>query len=58
MPGPWAGLRRLWRDEEGAASSEYVLLATLIAMAVLAGVSALGQSVLTLYTNTVGALTS
>lgn len=38
-------LLRLWRDETGAVSSEYVLLASLIAVVCIAGAAFLGQAV-------------
>jgi pilus assembly protein Flp/PilA len=47
-------LRKIVRfigDEEGATSAEHALLITLIAMAILVGVGALGLSVSGMYTS-------
>jgi pilus assembly protein Flp/PilA len=41
---------RFIRDEEGATAAEYALLITLIAMAILGGVGALGLSLSGMYT--------
>lgn len=38
-------LLRLWHDESGAVSAEYVLLASLIAVVCIVGVAALGRSI-------------
>ncbi|MBS1155434.1 MAG: hypothetical protein H6R07_1358 [Proteobacteria bacterium] len=38
-----------WRDTEGVTAIEYALLAALIAMAILGGVMAVGDSVLTMW---------
>lgn len=40
---------KLLRDEQGVTSIEYALLGALIAMVILASVSALGSTVLSLY---------
>ena len=37
--------KALWRDESGVTAIEYALLASLIAMAALAGITALGGGV-------------
>ncbi|AQV93078.1 pilus assembly protein [Cupriavidus necator] len=49
MPGINAQWMKLQRDECGVTSIEYALIAVLIAMAILGGVSALGGSVGSLY---------
>jgi Flp pilus assembly pilin Flp len=49
-------LRALWRDEAGAQLVEYVLLATLIAIVCIVGVTAFGQAVAALYTNADGSI--
>ena len=48
-----AHIMRFLRQEEGAVAAEYVLLVTLIAMVVLAAVTALGQAVIVPFTNAV-----
>jgi len=40
---------RFIRDEEGATAAEYGLLVTLIALAILVGVAALGTSISEMY---------
>ena len=44
-------VQNFWRDADGVSAIEYALLAALIAMAVLGGVSLLGQQVNILYTH-------
>jgi pilus assembly protein Flp/PilA len=41
---------RFWRDESGATAIEYGLMASLIALAIIASVSALGSKVKTIFT--------
>ena len=41
---------RLWRDDQGASSVEYALLAALIAVFCVVAISAVGTNTLTLYT--------
>lgn len=49
MP-PWTrALRRFWRDEGGVTSIEYALMASLVAMAIIVGVTLLGEQVQALY---------
>jgi pilus assembly protein Flp/PilA len=49
-------VRRLKNDEDGATMVEYGLLVALIAMVALAGVSALGINLQTLFSTTAGAV--
>ncbi|MGA7201836.1 MAG: Flp family type IVb pilin [Candidatus Cybelea sp.] len=49
-------LRALWRDETGAQLVEYVLLASLIAIVCIVGVTAFGHSVAALYTSADGSI--
>lgn len=42
-------LRRWWRDERGVTAIEYGLLASLIVIAALGGISTLGQAVFDLF---------
>jgi pilus assembly protein Flp/PilA len=49
-------LSSMIRDEEGATMVEYGLLVALIAMVALAGVSALGINVQTLFTTVAGSV--
>ncbi|SCV00630.1 Flp pilus assembly protein pilin Flp [Cupriavidus necator] len=44
-----AHLKRFLRDERGVTSIEYALLGALLAMAIVSGVSALGNAVGSLY---------
>lgn len=44
-------------DEEGATSAEYALLVTLIALAILVGVGALGVGVSNMYTSNASRVT-
>jgi pilus assembly protein Flp/PilA len=44
-------IQRFWADEEGAVAIEYGLLAVLIALAVAAGATILGDGLSTLFTN-------
>ena len=55
-PGRTAHLRRRLRDQAGVTAIEYGLLAGLIAVAVLASVSATGTSLEELYTAWTGAV--
>ncbi|MDP9403812.1 MAG: Flp family type IVb pilin [Actinomycetota bacterium] len=50
----WVATRRT--DEEGATAIEYGLLAALIALAIVAGATALGGSINTLFTDIAGYL--
>jgi pilus assembly protein Flp/PilA len=38
-------LKRLWKDEEGAAAAEYALILGLAALAIIVGATALGNAV-------------
>jgi pilus assembly protein Flp/PilA len=49
-------VRRLKNDEDGATMVEYGLLVALIAMVALAGVSALGINLQTLFSTTAGSV--
>jgi pilus assembly protein Flp/PilA len=49
-------VRRLNHDEEGATMVEYGLLVALVAMVALAGVSALGINLQTLFSTTAGSV--
>ena len=44
-------IREFARDEDGASAIEYGLLVALIALAIVAGATALGQGVNTLFNN-------
>lgn len=46
--------QRFLRDEEGAVAIEYGLLAVLVALGIVAGASALGTGLGTLFTNIAG----
>ena len=48
--GPWAGLAtRAWTDESAVTAIEYGLLASLIAVAIVGGLSATGDSVIAIF---------
>jgi pilus assembly protein Flp/PilA len=47
-------LSRLWKDEEGATAVEYGIMVALIALVIIAGVTALGVNLRTTF-NTAGA---
>lgn len=47
-------LLRLWKDESGAATSEYVVLASLIAVVCIAGAAYVGLAVGNSITNSAG----
>lgn len=47
--GAWTCLRRLVGDEAGVSAIEYALIASLIAVAILAGVGAAGSEVEAMY---------
>jgi Flp pilus assembly pilin Flp len=46
----------LWRNNQGAAMAEYGLILLLIAVAVIAGATALGTAITAMYTQVAGAL--
>jgi pilus assembly protein Flp/PilA len=46
---------RLGRDDRGATAAEYALIATLIAVAIVVAVRAVGARVVTMFTNVAGA---
>jgi pilus assembly protein Flp/PilA len=46
---------RLCRDDRGATAAEYALIATLIAVAIIVAVRAVGARVVTMFTNVAGA---
>ena len=50
------GLRRFWHDQQGATAIEYGLIAALVAVAVIAGASALGVNVAGLFTKLAGCM--
>ena len=43
-------VKQFWHDEEGATAVEYALMASLIAMAIIAIVTTLGKSVTSVFT--------
>ena len=49
---------RVLKDRSGASSIEYALIATLIAMVIIAGVTALGQAVQNQYNNVAAQVTA
>ena len=51
-------MRRFWHDEGGATSIEYALIASLIAMAIIAGASMVGTSLKTSLTSVGSGLVS
>lgn len=51
-------VRRLLQADRGATSIEYALMASLIAIAALSGVSLFGNAVLAIYQNIVSELTA
>jgi pilus assembly protein Flp/PilA len=44
-------IKKLFRDESGASGVEYGLLLALIAVAIIAGVSTLGENIAAIFTN-------
>ena len=48
----------LWRDENGATAIEYGLIAALIALVIISGLSAFGTGVNNLHNNITNAVTS
>lgn len=51
-----ASMRRLLRDDRGATAAEYALIASLIAIVVVASVALLGTNLLGLYDNAASSL--
>jgi pilus assembly protein Flp/PilA len=51
-------LSRLWKDEEGAAAAEYVLVLGLAALAIVVGAKALGTSMNNAFTTSAGQIDS
>jgi pilus assembly protein Flp/PilA len=51
-------VQQFLRDEDGVAAVEYGLLAGLIAVAIIAGATALGSKLGTLFTNVAGQVSS
>jgi len=51
------GIKNLIKDESGASAVEYGLLVTLIALGIIAGATALGTGINTLFTTAAGNLT-
>ena len=49
-------LRRFLNDESGATAIEYGLLAALIAIGILAGITAVGDNMATMFDDTAGTL--
>ncbi len=50
--------RRFMRDEEGVTAIEYGLIASLVAIAIILGATALGTSLNTLFTDIAGCLST
>ena len=44
-------IKNFWKDESGASAVEYGLIVTLVALAIIAGATLLGQKVNTVYDN-------
>jgi pilus assembly protein Flp/PilA len=44
-------MQQFWRDEEGVTAIEYSLLAALVALAIIAGATALGGDLNTAFSN-------
>lgn len=51
-------LKNLWRDEEGAAAAEYVLVLALAAIAIIAGASLLGTAMNTRFSDAATSITN
>ncbi len=51
-------LKRLWKDEEGAAAAEYVLVLGLAALAIVVGATALGGAMNTAFTTSATTVTN
>jgi pilus assembly protein Flp/PilA len=49
--------KTFWADEEGATAIEYALLASLIAVAIIVGATALGGKLNSLFTGIAGKIT-
>jgi pilus assembly protein Flp/PilA len=49
--GDMERIKKLFRDESGASGVEYGLLLALIAVAIIAGVSTLGENIAAIFTN-------
>ena len=49
-------LSKFWSEEDGASAIEYGLLAALIAVAIVAGVTSVGAELKTVFADVVGAL--
>lgn len=49
-------IKKLWNDEEGPTSVEYALMVTLIAVAIITAVTALGDSIKTSFGNAAAAI--
>lgn len=49
-------LKSFWADEHGATAIEYGLLASLIAVAIIAGATAVGDALAALFTQVAGEL--
>jgi pilus assembly protein Flp/PilA len=52
----FANIKTMIRDEEGATMIEYGLLIALIAVVALAGITLIGQNLLTLFNSVAGTL--
>ncbi len=55
---PIAMMKQLWRDDSGATSIEYGLIATLMAVAILASLKQLGSNTQGSWANTAGKVTN
>jgi pilus assembly protein Flp/PilA len=53
-----AKIKNFLKDEEGASMVEYGLLVVLIALVAAVGITALGTSLSTMFTNTAGSVAS
>lgn len=51
-------IRRFFKDEEGATAIEYALIASLVALAIIGGVTALGTNLGAWFTNVANYISS
>ncbi len=52
----WTYVSRLWRDESGATAIEYGLIAALISVAIIVGITAVGKHLETTFNTVAGDL--
>ena len=52
----WGTMNRFIHDERGATSIEYALIASLIAVVIIGGITAVGTTVSTIFTTVSGSL--